>query len=74
MNFDPRSHPDWLVTQPWLHAKKTSPVCQPLTDLELSEIRARYNPAACGDVNAREAAVIWSLLDWIENAKGWTLP
>lgn len=55
-------------------AKRNSPSRVPYTDEELHWIRIAYQPDGPGpkNVSAKEATVIWTLLDMIEKEKGWS--
>lgn len=56
----------------WSEAKDETPARRPYTDQELVDLRIRYWPAelAC-DHHPADVVVIWTLLDMLEEQRGW---
>lgn len=55
----------------WVSALRRSPSRQPYSDEELIELRVTYDPEGPLVVSAREAVVIWTLLDMLEAERDW---
>lgn len=62
---------DLTLVPGWSEAKKDSPSRSPYgIPYELAELRVEYAPGVLTGVNAREATVIWTLLDMLEELLG----
>jgi hypothetical protein len=69
VNGDPRYDAAWTT------AKEVTPRRPPFTDHELGHLRIRYQPGhASPHTSPQDITVIWTLLDMLEQQRGWTLP
>lgn len=55
----------------WTAAKADTPSRKPYSDEELQRLRVRYSPSNSNGVDSVHAAAIWTLLDMLEEQRGW---
>ncbi len=54
----------------WVEAKKSTPSRKPFSDEELQVLRVRFDSSHT-TIAAELAVVIWTLLDMLEEQRGW---